>query len=43
MTTEEDWQRIKEGQLVQNICHETNGIGQDVSEILLDLIGKQTI
>ena len=43
MTTEEGRQRIKEGRLVQQICHGTNGIGQDVAEILFDLIGNQTI
>lgn len=43
MTTEEGRQRIKEGQLVQNICHGANGIGQDVAEILFDLIGNQAI
>ncbi len=41
ISTEEGIKRIKEEQLVNRICCSKGGIGQDVAEILEDLLWKK--
>lgn len=41
LSTEEGFKKIKEGRLVNRICHGENGVGRDVAEILSELVEAQ--